>query len=643
MTNNEGLGPAERIVDTLLRYSDHMMHNRPGAVVPAPGTPLGVRWFQVTHKEEEGAKTVFRVEKQRMRGGKSRERKTRIGTMNGTNEIREAGRVIGRYQPAGIFEEIAVWKYRQFAEVWKVDNEFAAKFASYVYRQDDKDMKVVAAAFMLCQTRKGDPIMENGELAFFDDDYRDVGEAMCLLYGQNNKKAFDPKLLLRIRDVLYVPGVAEINRDLGFTRSRKPMKGRWEKVVQKWLSFREDNPRLLESAVKAGWTSTIRELVRASRYKPKTPRFFEVLKWKQAQSKRHASRELIIGEVQQGESWDAKSEQEICELIEKEKPSWKIIASKVPTEVGITRAVLACAIENGCLSNKDLIIQTPTIEELGLLDVQSVKELWQEAMRQAEDTRARNIARNVKNKATKEELEAAADTAVKKAVEKAEEETERKFRVYIVVDTSSSMQGAIDRAKGLIEKFVQAFPADRLHVSHFNTHGKEVELKRNTKGEITAASVRQAFRGIRASGGTRYSAGVDVLAKHRLNEDEEALFIFIGDEEGEHSFAQEVRATGLQPVAFGLVRVVATLWAVGAGATVRNTARALGIPCFMIEEETFDDPYAIPRTIQHLIAATPVATQVGRPQAAPRKTLVDIILETELLKKPAWACPEVVA
>jgi hypothetical protein len=69
---------------------------------------------------------------------------------------------------------------------------------------------------------------------------------------------------------------------------------------------------------------------------------------------------------------------------------------------------------------------------------------------------------------------------------------------------------------------------------------------------------------------------------------------------------------------------------------IDRTATALGVPCFLIQENTFDDVYAIPRTIRALVAATPVG-MVARVAATPRVTLVDTILKTELLKKPAFA------
>jgi len=63
MTTNEQLGPAERIIQTLLSYSDHMVHNRPGIVRADNRLEVGVRWEPVTHKEERGQKVVYHLQK----------------------------------------------------------------------------------------------------------------------------------------------------------------------------------------------------------------------------------------------------------------------------------------------------------------------------------------------------------------------------------------------------------------------------------------------------------------------------------------------------------------------------------------------------------------------------------------------------
>jgi hypothetical protein len=331
------------------------------------------------------------------------------------------------------------------------------------------------------------------------------------------------------------------------------------------------------------------------------------------------------------ETWEGMTEEQICERIVREKPNFKRVVGLVPKEVGITRAIVAAAIEAKSLSDKDLVIYTPTLEELGLLEVQDVKERWNKAVKNAEDMRAANIASRVKSKETQEKLQEAADGALQKAVE----ETMKGMRIYFMVDVSGSMENAIEAAKSHVAKFLQGFPPDKVHVSIFNTQGRELQIR-----HPSAAGVENAFKGIRAGGGTDYGAGIRALKAHKPNPSETVVFLFVGDEQAQ-SFLIDVNTSGLRPSAFGFVKVGGGMMYggtinLGYGSAVRDTANQLGIPCFMIDEATFADPYAIPRTIRTLIAATPVGATT-RAAAVPRVTLVDTILKHDLLRKPAFA------
>lgn len=619
-TDKNALGPAEHIIQAILTHNDHMFHGRPGIVVTDARHKVGVRWDPVTHKVEDGDKVVYRLQKV----GK-KNHKVKLGVLQDDGAVRN-GHVIGQYRPAGLYPEVATWLYSQVAEVWKLDNEFAARWASHSFGQEHRDLKVVLAAFMLVQSRKGDPVEEGGEVLFNDEDYRDVGEAMMLL-TRKDKKDLNPKLLLRIHNLLKLDGIAKINRDLGFGKSVKnPFLGRWPKAVTKWLGYRERNPKMLEGLVRAGFRTTVMDLARRVGYKPTDPKFFELLRWKQRQAE-DGRRTINIGvDVKAAESWFDLDETQICEKIIAERPNWKRIAGLLPPAVGVTRAIMAAAIEAKALSDKDLVIMTPTIEELGLMKVQEVRERWERALKASEDMRAANIARNVQSKEVKEKLQEAADTAVKKAVE----EVTKDMEVYVFVDISSSMQGAIEAAKGYIAKFLQGFPPERLHVAAFNTTGRKIDIK-----HASAAGVTNAFRGIQAGGGTDYGAGIRVLQHIQPKEGTDTLFLFVGDEQA-RDFTVAVRQSGLNPMAFGFVRVVSPGWG-DHGNAVRETAAQLDIPCFMIDNTTFEDPYAIPRTIRALVAATPVGRAVPGRVAPKRVTLVDQILKCDLLQKPAWA------
>lgn len=619
MTNRaEALGPAERIIETALTHIDHIYHGRPGVVVAAPQNPVGVAWFPVTHRvAADGTRTVFRL----VRKGRRGNAREYLGVMDDDGSVHHAGEQVGQYRKPGLFPEAAAFLYRKVAEVFALDNEFCARWASWSFAQEYRDLKVVMAAFMLVQPRSGEPVREGGEVLFHDDDFRDVGEAMCLLRRRDNRD-LNPKLLLRVASVLELDAVAAINRELGFGRSaRKPAMGRYDKVVTRWLRHREANPKMLQGLVRAGFRQTVMRLAQKVGYKPTTDAFFRILRWKQKQAD-DGRRSIAIGkEVSASASWAGLGEAEICQRIMSDRPGYKRMVGMLPPEVGLTRAIMAAAIEAGTVSDTDLILLTPTLDDLGLLQIPQIERRWKAATEKAENTRAAHIATRVRNKEAREALESAADKAVQKAVE----EVVDGLRVYVMVDISGSMQQSIEDAKRYLATFLQGFPLEQTHVCVFNTSAREVTIR-----HPSAAGVEHAFKGFSAGGGTDYGAAVRYMARHAPSEGEDALFIFVGDQE-DRRFKNAVERSGLNPVAFGFLMVGPenNYWD-----AVHGTADELGIPCFRIEESTFSDPYAVTRTLRNLVASTPAS---GGGKRAQRASLVDAILATDLLQKPVWA------
>ena len=139
--------------------------------------------------------------------------------------------------------------------------------------------------------------------------------------------------------------------------------------------------------------------------------------------------------------------------------------------------------------------------------------------------------------------------------------------------------------------------------------------------------MQQAFRNFRAGGGTSHAAGIQCLAKHRPKPGEDALFLFIGDQQEGH-FPEAVRASGISPVAFGFVPVGEHTFQ----DAVTGTARDLGIPCFILDDATIADPYALPRHLSTMVSAAPVSNA-----GSVRQSLIDTIVQTELLQPPMWA------
>ena len=96
----ENLGAAERIIQTALAYSDHMVHNRPGLVIADPQSAVGLTWRPVTHRVVEDRKVVFCLDRV-----KKRSVRTEIGVLREHDRaiVDEAGKGVGEYRPARPF------------------------------------------------------------------------------------------------------------------------------------------------------------------------------------------------------------------------------------------------------------------------------------------------------------------------------------------------------------------------------------------------------------------------------------------------------------------------------------------------------------------------------------------------------------
>src|SRR2546425_9643489 len=249
----ESLGPAEKLVQLIINFPDHLWHNRPGVVRDG-------KWKAATRKEIEEHKKNGRVRN-------------------------------GEFRKPGPSVEAIDQVYGALADIWTANNELAGRLASYVMKETDwRDMKVVCAAFMLVQSRAGEPVTEDQKgkkvVLFHDDDYRGIGEAMIKLYERGSNRMMNPKLIQRVGEVLSLPGVVTMNRTLNFgnPHKRKPFVGRYYNAVTDWLEFRETNISLLEGLKKSGYSKTVQSLARMIGYKPKSEGLFEVRGWRRKQA-----------------------------------------------------------------------------------------------------------------------------------------------------------------------------------------------------------------------------------------------------------------------------------------------------------------------------------------------------------------------
>jgi VWA domain-containing protein len=573
------MGPAERLLDVVLGSSAHLWHNRPGIEVAGQWKPA-----------PKGAAS-----------GKP-----------------ERGAVV----KPGLHTSAAVALYTRLLEIHKLNADLMAHLASYALVETDwRDLKVACAALMLVQTRSGAPVHDDdGSVAFYDDDYRRIGEAMVLWYQRKSPRMLTPKAVLRIAELLETPQIAALNRAAGFgdPAAKRAPTGRWAKAAAKWLAMRETNRAMLEGLVKAGYKETIKNLARKIGYKPATPEFFGILGWKQSQA---ADGRRAVGldnaTIVKSERFDGLSEAEICEAIVTQRLRYKDAVGRLPSDIGLTPAIMVALLPT--LSDRDLRQLTPTLEELGLMAVAEIRERWEKAITEATDQRGLNIAKNVRDEKLKEKLAESADNAAKKAVAAAAAEVD--LRVMFLVDKSGSMQGAIESSKEALGKILAGFPLDKLHVAAFDTMGQILKPKAASR-----TAVQHMLAPIKADGGTIHGAAVQALHRDgmRVPTGAKLIVIVVGDEAGESGaqLAQTFRALGYN------VDAIAFILSGGSrGSTVRDCAKELRVPYSEVAVAQFDDPYHVTRVLRALLEA-PVAAVTG--VAMPG--LVEKVMATKLLE-----------
>lgn len=548
------MGPAEKLLDLVLASSAHLWHNRPGLNTNGVWSPARSK-----QPKPRGAVPV----------------------------------------KPGLFIPAAAALYARLLEINNLNADLMAHFASYALTQTDwRDLKVACAALMLVQNKKGEPVRDDaGEVAFADDDYRSVGEAMVLQYEKKSTRMLTPKAVLRIAELLETPEIAALNRRAGFgdPASKKPPLGRWKKSAQKWLALREKNRPMLEGLVKAGFKETIKQLARKAGYKPEGAAFFEILGWKQKQAAGgHRTVGLSNLKLQKSERFDGLSEAEICEAIETQRLSYKETVGRLPKEVGMTPAVMAALLPS--LSDRDLRMLTPTLETLGLMADPEIRARWEKAIASAEDQRALNVAKNVRSKELREKLEESADNAARKAV--AAGTGDQDLRVMFLIDKSGSMEGAIANSKEALSRMLAGFPLEKLHVATFDTMGTVLKPR-----QASRAAVQHMLASIKASGGTVHAAGVRALhgAGVRVPADAKLIVIVVGDEAGEtgDQFARVFQECGYTVAAMALIVSVSS----GRGQSVRGCAAWMKVPFAEVAVEAFDDPYQVPRVLKTLLEA----------------------------------------
>ena len=356
---------------------------------------------------------------------------------------------------------------------------------------------------------------------------------------------------------------------------------------------------MLQGLVKAGYKETIKNIARKAGYKPESAGVLRGARLEAEAGVRRTPRGRPVGalKLQKRERFDGVSEAEICEAIVEQKLSYKDVVGRLPKDVGLTPAIMVALLPS--LSDRDLRMLTPTLEELGLMAEPEIRARWEKAIAEATDQRALNIAKNVRSKELKEKLEEASrQRGARRPSPRRPPSSRRRCDVphrQVRLDGGRDRQvegGAVADPRGLPRR--ASCTSQR-----FDTMGTVLKPKAPSR-----AAVQHMLAG--HQGGGRHGARVGACARStragvRVARGSKLVVIVVGDEAGEDG-AQLARAfgeCGYQAAAMAVLVNVA-----GArGRTVQDCARSLVVPFSEVNIDQFDDPYQVPRVLRALLEA----------------------------------------
>ncbi|MDD5650180.1 MAG: VWA domain-containing protein [Candidatus Nanoarchaeia archaeon] len=196
-----------------------------------------------------------------------------------------------------------------------------------------------------------------------------------------------------------------------------------------------------------------------------------------------------------------------------EKSASLIVEHKIPYQIAIglvekiTPSVLVAFINN--MTAQEIITNIASLQEKGAMDNPDIKKIITEKLEHAKT--AKNVTA-LKSKRAKETNRVKDETVLKQLDEIADKQIKKsgtiKIPTGILIDRSGSMDEAIKIGKQIASTISGTMEAD-LFVVAFDTMAQEIKVKNPT---LTAWE--EAFKPIRAGGGTSIGCGLDFLLRY---------------------------------------------------------------------------------------------------------------------------------
>lgn len=473
----------------------------------------------------------------------------------------------------------------KFAPLMEKDPLFLAHFTSYAFRKlDSKDLKVVACFINSLSDADGTPFYAGAELK--KPNLRTISQAAF--------NELDPKLALRVLKL------ANSKRQIGSKQMGTHFSRTMKTAAEKYIRFREANPKALEGIRKAGLSNTFKSLYRIARIAP-TPEAVQTLRWKQKPG--FPGSDVKI-EKSSMFDFSGLTDLQIAEKIRKEGLKPQTVLGALPDKIS---PVIAAAIMEQCTGDQAVVL-TSMFEEQGLLKHKEVREIYDAKIRTAKQAldRVERIKQDL-NESTKALLKDAKADVRKDQVGDI-------GKVFVHIDISGSMHQAIEIAKdkgSIIAECVKN-PEKNFHWGVFQSVGQLL----GTPQKFTKDGFMAALYGVRPGGGTQCFA----LFQHarQLGCDTDIFITDGGQTDGDSAtILRQFITKGVK-----MPKNVVIVKCGNYGPALENGFRAVGVPVSTIDQNQLSESALVTQAIKTAVLGASV--------------VIDEIMATPLLELPKW-------
>jgi len=384
-------------------------------------------------------------------------------------------------------------------------------------------------------------------------------------------------------------------------------------AFKKYLKFREGNLHIVKGISRAGLGKVYRNLYRMTHTNPSDD-VAGILRWKQK------DREIKFMEHEV--DFKGMKDLEIAKEIRKKKISYFGVMDGLSRIKKKMSPVIAVAILEQVTGNQAVILRS-LFEEQGVLEDKKVMKLYKSKIKEAKTAldRAETISKDA-SKGVKEAL-------ITARAEKRKEQLGEVGKIYLHIDFSPSMEGAVEFAKengSIIAEMVKN-PKENFGWGKFAEDGEEFPIPKTFEMD--------AFKAIMF--GKSMGGGTDCFALYPKSREMGAeVDIYISD--GEHNIPvsdgmglarkmkkwHEANPDVVKPKAIVLIRVKGTGPSAGSPDSIKNACEANGIPYAEMKPETLHDSALVTQAVRRAIEGPMM--------------VIDEIMKTELPKYPSWWC-----